>query len=81
MKRWAYIGCTLLLLIAFSCTTLYAMGRRRRKGMQLTFWHSMSIYQGDALERLVTEYNDSQDNMYVDLVFQGLFDFGCKFQQ
>ncbi len=73
MKRWAYIGFTLLLLIAFSCTTLYAMGRRRRKGMQLTFWHSMSIYQGDALERLVTEYNDSQDNMYVDLVFQGLY--------
>jgi ABC-type glycerol-3-phosphate transport system substrate-binding protein len=63
----------MFLLVMLSTTTVYAHGRKRQKGVQLTFWHSMSIYQRDALERLVSEYNDSQDDVYVDLVFQGLY--------
>jgi ABC-type glycerol-3-phosphate transport system substrate-binding protein len=63
----------MFLLIMFASTSLYARGRKKRKGTQLTFWHSMSIYQRDALERLVSDYNDSQDEVYVDLVFQGLY--------
>jgi ABC-type glycerol-3-phosphate transport system substrate-binding protein len=56
-----------------SSTLLFARGNKNKKGTQLTFWHSMSIYQRDALERLVSDYNDSQDEVYVDLVFQGLY--------
>jgi len=73
MKRWLYFGLAILLLIILSSTTLYAGGKKRKKGTQLTFWHSMSIYQRDALEKLVADYNDSQDEVYVDLVFQGLY--------
>ena len=73
MKRWLFFGFTILLLMILSSTTLDARGKKKRKGTQLTFWHSMSIYQRDALERLVAEYNDSQDEVYVDLVFQGLY--------
>jgi len=73
MKRWLFIGFTCLLLITLANTSVYARGKKKRKGTQLTFWHSMSIYQRDALERLVADYNDSQDEVYVDLVFQGLY--------
>ena len=73
MKRLVYLSLSVLLMFAFFYTALYAMGRKTRRGTQLTFWHSMSIYQGDALERLVDEYNKSQERVYVDLVFQGLY--------
>ena len=73
MKRWLHIAFTILTLIIISSTTLYGGGKNRKKGTQLTFWHSMSIYQRDALERLVADYNESQDEVYVDLVFQGLY--------
>jgi ABC-type glycerol-3-phosphate transport system substrate-binding protein len=73
MKKWLYVVFVILLMIIISSTALHARGRRRRKGTQLTFWHSMSIYQRDALEKLVADYNDSQEEVYVDLVFQGLY--------
>jgi sn-glycerol 3-phosphate transport system substrate-binding protein len=61
-----------VILLASSVTSLHA-GGKRRKGQELTFWHSMSIYQGDALETLIDEYNLSQDSVRVDLVFQGMY--------
>jgi len=42
--------------------------------VELTFWHSMSIYQGDILERMIEEYNAQHSNIKIKPVFQGLYD-------
>jgi ABC-type glycerol-3-phosphate transport system substrate-binding protein len=44
-----------------------------RKPVEITFWHSMSIYQGDTLERMVQEFNDRSPDVKVKLIFQGLY--------
>jgi ABC-type glycerol-3-phosphate transport system substrate-binding protein len=62
---------TMTLLLS-SVISLLAGGKNRRSN-ELTLWHSMSIYQGDALESLVDDYNKSQDDVHVALVFQGLY--------
>jgi sn-glycerol 3-phosphate transport system substrate-binding protein len=72
MKRRAFLVTLTLTLLLSSVISLHG-GGNRRKGQELTFWHSMSIYQGDALESLVDDYNTSQDDVHVDLVFQGLY--------
>jgi sn-glycerol 3-phosphate transport system substrate-binding protein len=48
-------------------------GGKRGGGRELEFWHSMSIYQGNALEELIKEYNALQDDVVVRPVFQGLY--------
>ena len=59
----------------FSLASVPLHARGMKKGdLQLTMWHSMSIYQGDTLERLVDEYNGLDDGIDVNLVFQGLYD-------
>jgi sn-glycerol 3-phosphate transport system substrate-binding protein len=62
--------CAASLICAFS--PLYARGLKKNP-FELTFWHSMSVYQGNALEKLVDLYNQSSDNVRVKLVFQGLY--------
>ena len=64
---------SVLLLFAVSAGLLSAGGIRKRH-VELTFWHSMSIYQGDTLESLVEEYNQINKDTKVKLVFQGLYD-------
>jgi ABC-type glycerol-3-phosphate transport system substrate-binding protein len=73
MRRYAATVVALVIFILFSCATLHAGGGKRKRGQQLVFWHSMSIYQGDALEELVDEFNESENGIHVDLVFQGLY--------
>ena len=69
---------TILLLILFLisfilCSNLYAMKGKQGKKVELTFWHSMSIYQGGALENLVDEYNRGHEDVHINLIFQGLY--------
>jgi ABC-type glycerol-3-phosphate transport system substrate-binding protein len=66
------IGCSMLFL-ASSSWSVNARGLRKRE-VELTFWHSMSIYQGDTLEELIEEYNNINSDIGVKLVFQGLYD-------
>ena len=42
--------------------------------VEITFWHTMSANNGTTLEKLVDEYNGSQDKVKVNLVFQGTYD-------
>ncbi len=71
--------CILLtsVFLLFACSLpihTHAMGKIRKKEIELTFWHSMSIYQGDTLENLVDEYNASQEKVTITPIFQGLYD-------
>jgi ABC-type glycerol-3-phosphate transport system substrate-binding protein len=63
----------MFLLLSASPGILDARGIRKRH-VELTFWHSMSIYQGDTLEVLVEEYNQINKDIKIKLVFQGLYD-------
>jgi ABC-type glycerol-3-phosphate transport system substrate-binding protein len=63
----------IILFVACSYMPVFAMKEKRGKPTELTFWHSMSIYQGGALESLVDEYNKTHDNIYINPIFQGLY--------
>jgi len=40
----------------------------------ITFWHSMTVSNKDTLESLVQQFNASQSEVTVNLVFQGIYD-------
>jgi len=72
-RRCAVILLAVAALAALPAILVHPMGGRG-KGRELELWHSMSIYQGDSLEKLIDEYNASQDQVTVRPVFQGLYD-------
>jgi ABC-type glycerol-3-phosphate transport system substrate-binding protein len=74
MRKCILLMAVLLLFTGSLPVRTHAMGKIRKKDIELTFWHSMSIYQGDALEYLVDEYNESQDKITITPIFQGLYD-------
>jgi ABC-type glycerol-3-phosphate transport system substrate-binding protein len=63
----------IILFIACSYMPLFAAKEKRGKPTELTFWHSMSIYQGGALESLIDEYNKTHDDAHINPIFQGLY--------
>jgi sn-glycerol 3-phosphate transport system substrate-binding protein len=73
MKRYTIIIFVMLFLTLILFSDLHAMRGRQGKEVELTFWHSMSIYQGGALEDLVDEYNRTHDDVRINLIFQGLY--------
>ncbi|UCB44673.1 MAG: ABC transporter substrate-binding protein [Spirochaetota bacterium] len=73
MRKGTTIIC-IILFLAFSNIPLFAVKAKRAKEIELTLWHSMSIYQGGALEKLVDEYNNTHDDVHVNPIFQGLYD-------
>lgn len=42
--------------------------------VKITFWHAMTAANRDTLERMVAEFNASQDGVEVQPVFQGTYD-------
>jgi sn-glycerol 3-phosphate transport system substrate-binding protein len=62
MKK--YIVSVFLLLLVFT-----GIGK-----VTLTFWHSMSDYQKPIIDRLVNDFNRSQNEITVKAVFQGSYD-------
>jgi ABC-type glycerol-3-phosphate transport system substrate-binding protein len=72
-RRCAVILMAVIALAVIPVSSAHSMGRRN-KGRELEFWHSMSIYQGNSLEKLIAEYNASQERVTVRPVFQGLYD-------
>ena len=41
---------------------------------EITFWHAMSGLQGEALQELVDDFNESQEEVFVKAEFQGNYD-------
>lgn len=64
----------LLCTVILPSIPTYGMGKFKRRSIELTFWHSMSIYQGNTLENLVREYNSRSERVKVNITFQGLYD-------
>jgi sn-glycerol 3-phosphate transport system substrate-binding protein len=62
--------CALILL----CTFHPLVARGLKQGpLELTFWHSMSLYQSNTLETLVERYNQTREDTRIRPVFQGLY--------
>ena len=74
MKKIILIFIAVLSVLQICYSSASAMGRMKKNDVELTFWHSMSIYQGDILEKLVKEYNESHEYIKINPVFQGLYD-------
>ena len=55
---------------------LFAGGRQGRADgrTNLVFWHSMGGRNGDVMARIVNNFNNSQDRIFVDAQFQGSYD-------
>lgn len=49
-------------------------GGNQTSGTEITFWHSMGGKGGEAINQLVEEFNDSQDDIQVVAEFQGEYD-------
>lgn len=73
MKKFFLSILTLFLFIATGYCLLYGMGKIKNRYVEISFWHSMSIYQGDTLEKLVEEFNRTHDDIHIRLTFQGLY--------
>ncbi|MCK5094073.1 MAG: hypothetical protein KAR18_05050, partial [Spirochaetes bacterium] len=74
MKKYGPVILTVILLVSWGFSRHNAEGGIKRRSVELTFWHSMSIYQGDTLEQLIEEYNNNNEDIQVRLIFQGLYD-------
>src|SRR5256712_10203679 len=51
-----------------------APGKDVKPAAKITWWHAMSGINGEALNKIVTNYNNSQSNIKVEAVFQGSYD-------
>jgi sn-glycerol 3-phosphate transport system substrate-binding protein len=51
-----------------------APGKDVKAAAKITWWHAMSGINGEALNKIVTNFNNSQNNIKVEAVFQGSYD-------
>src|SRR3989440_8336091 len=51
-----------------------APGKDVKPAANITWWHAMSSINGEALNKIVTNFNASQSNIKVTTVFQGTYD-------
>src|SRR2546427_8631370 len=51
-----------------------APGKDVKPAAKITWWHAMSGINGEALNKIVTNFNNSQSNIKVEPVFQGSYD-------
>jgi sn-glycerol 3-phosphate transport system substrate-binding protein len=51
-----------------------APGKDVKPAAQITWWHAMSGINGEALNKIVTNFNNSQSAIKVTTVFQGTYD-------
>jgi len=65
---------TILLFSFLSTELVHAGGLLHKNPVELSFWHSMSVYQGDTLTRMIDEYNRENEDIRIRPVFQGLYE-------
>jgi sn-glycerol 3-phosphate transport system substrate-binding protein len=74
MNRPIIIPIGVVFLFFALISNSHALGGKKRNPVELSFWHSMSIYQGNTLENFVDEYNQKNSDAQVKLIFQGLYE-------
>lgn len=62
-----------IFLIAVVFFLIFSGGKSTKEPIQLTFWHSMSIYQGNVLDDLINQYNAEHKGVVVNPIFQGIY--------
>ncbi len=67
------IASLIFTFLIFGNFSVYAKGVVKRKPVEIVFWHSMSVYQENALENMIEEYNKIQNDVRVTGIFQGLY--------
>ena len=58
---------SLLVVLALLCVTASVFA----DPVKIEFWHSMGSATGELVQQLVKEFNESQDEVYVDCIYQG----------
>jgi sn-glycerol 3-phosphate transport system substrate-binding protein len=76
MRRAVFLLTPLLILLAAACSGgAEAPSETRPAGpVSITFWHSMTAANQNTLQALVESFNSSQNEVTVNLVFQGGYD-------
>ena len=76
MRRAVFLLTPLLILLAAACNgAAEAPTETRPAGpVSITLWHSMPAANQDTLKALVQSFNSSQNEVTVNLVFQGTYD-------
>jgi sn-glycerol 3-phosphate transport system substrate-binding protein len=76
MRRAMFLLTPLLILLAAACGgAAEAPEETQPTGpVSITFWHSMTAANQDTLNSLVQTFNSSQNEVTVNLVFQGTYD-------
>ena len=78
MKNW--IAMTLALTTAAGLMTGCSSGEESSAGsassagdgpVTIEFWHSMGSTTGELIQEIVDEFNASQDEVYVEAIYQG----------
>jgi sn-glycerol 3-phosphate transport system substrate-binding protein len=70
-----------ILILCLTGTVIFAGGTRQQQQAaggktRIVWWHSMGGRNGDALIRLVNDFNAAQDKIIVEAQFQGSYDDG-----
>jgi sn-glycerol 3-phosphate transport system substrate-binding protein len=76
MRRAVFLLTPLLILLAAACSGgAEAPSETQPAGpVSITFWHSMTAANQNTLQALVESFNSSQNEVTVNLVFQGTYD-------
>jgi sn-glycerol 3-phosphate transport system substrate-binding protein len=76
MRRAVFLLTPLLILLAAACGGGEKAAQETQPAgpVTITFWHSMTAANQDTLKTLVQSFNASQNEVTVNLVFQGTYD-------
>jgi sn-glycerol 3-phosphate transport system substrate-binding protein len=76
MRRAVFLLTPLLILLAAACGGGEKAAQETQPAgpVTITFWHSMTVSNEDTLKALVQTFNSSQNEVTVNLVFQGIYD-------
>ena len=75
MRRALFLLTPVLALLVAACAGGAETPTETRPAgpVSITFWHSMNAANRDALEALTTRFNSTQDEVRVELVYQGTY--------
>ncbi|GFR38667.1 ABC transporter substrate-binding protein [Insulibacter thermoxylanivorax] len=51
-----------------------AKGASSKRPIKVSFWHSMGGAAGEAVDKMVADFNEQQDDIFVEAVYQGSYD-------
>ena len=75
MKKLFAVLLAVAMMLSLACSAMAEAPAAIPEGRRvITFWHSMSGGNLDALNEIVADFNNSQDEIWVDASYQGAYD-------